>query len=158
MQLTLSPFIFAQDGNKNLIIQTKSSLCYAQIITGANKNFGNIYELVPGYDIAIVYMGSLFGAPISPYEISKSLKEMILFFIEEKLNKNLKYYHRYKDTSSDLKDLTPNQLIDLNKRISDIGKKAQEAGNKYRKFIDKFIDNGIEIDYMIVDEAKRLLK
>lgn len=95
MNTTLSPFIFAQDSGKNLIIDTQN-LIVAQIITGPNKSFKEIVINIPDYHISIDYVGSLIEEKPNQEDIILSLNKMKDFFITEKLLKNEKYYSRHK--------------------------------------------------------------
>ncbi len=92
----LSSIVFAQDGNKNLIISTKSPYIIAEIITGVNKYWDEPRSIIPDYDIAIKYFTHLERGIVLVEHIDEILSTMAVFFIEQKLNKNEKYYARYK--------------------------------------------------------------
>jgi len=96
MHHELSPYVFAQDGNKNLILSTTSPYIVAEIITGVNKYLDEPCAIVPGYAIAIKYYSHLEQMIILSDQLDEVLNAMLLFFIEHKLYKNLKYYERYK--------------------------------------------------------------
>jgi len=115
MNTTLSPFIFAQDSGKNLIIDTEN-LIVAQIITSPNTYWKDLTIIIPDYTIGIVYLSTLNSKQHSVDDKLLSLNKMKDFFIAEKLLKNEKYYSRHKNKNGYEVTFT---VIDEEKNIKD---------------------------------------
>jgi hypothetical protein len=111
MQTDLNKYVFAQDGNTNLIICTQSPFYVGQIINGATVE--SITEMMVqkkcmsagmphGYNMGVVVIGALHNslvvgdANILAKELSTCGREMADYLLENKIKTNLKYYERYK--------------------------------------------------------------